>query len=410
MSYRELSDCRCCSSSDLIPYLDLGRQPLANSYHHGESLPTYPLKLALCGQCFHSQLTVVVDPAALFTEYLYVSGTTSTLRSQFQSLAADTLARVDRRGPAVLDIACNDGTLLEYFRSAGARVVGVDPAVNLRRLTAEKGIDVVTAFWSAEVAKTLDPVDIITATNVFAHVDDVQGFLSACRGCLRAGGLVALEFPYCRRMILENEFDTIYHEHLSYFLLGPIVSLAARLGFQVQDLSFWPVHGGSVRLILRDSPAEPGPAVADALAHERADGFNTMAPYRPFARRVERNRERLRELVDELNASHKRLVGYGASAKGNTMLNYCQMNLPYIVDDNPLKCGWLTPGRNIPIQSPDTLAEEPESLYLLLLAWNCADEVFRRVKRIRAGRRDFAVRYIPEVSCHEIDGDHPRLE
>lgn len=410
MLCREIAHCRCCASADLITYLDLGEQPLANSYHRGEELPRYPLKLALCGECFHSQLTVVVDPATLFTEYLYVSGTTSTLRAHFRGLAADTLARVGHDRPAVLDIACNDGTLLECFREAQARVVGVDPAVNLRRLTAEKGIDVVAGFWSADVAAALDRVDIITATNVFAHVDDVQGFLSACRVCLRAGGLVALEFPYCRRMILENEFDTIYHEHLSYFLLGPVVMLAARLGFQVEDLSFWPIHGGSVRLILRDRPGQPGPAVAAALAHERADGFDTIAPYRQFARRVERNRERLHELIDELNRHQKRLVGYGASAKGNTMLNYCQLSLPYIVDDNPMKWGWLTPGRNIPIRSPDSLADEPGTLHLLLLAWNFAAEILRRVQKIRPGRNDYSIRYVPEVSCRETDGDHARLE
>lgn len=410
MSYREIKNCRCCGAADLLPYLDLGSQPPANSYHRGEKLPSYPLELAVCMRCFHSQLTVVVDPRLLFTHYLYVSGTTDTLRGHFQRLAKDVLSRIDRQRPRVLDIACNDGTLLECFREAGATVAGVDPAINLREVTSEKGIDVTPEFWSEEIAAAMDPVDVICGTNVFAHVDDVRGFLLACRKCLRRGGLIALEFPYCRRMILSTEFDTIYHEHLSYFLIGPAAGLARRLGFQVEDLSFWPIHGGSVRLILRDSQGDVGASVRTALSQEAEDGFNAAAPYQAFAKRVEATRGRLLALLDELGRGQRRLIGYGASAKGNTMLNYCRPDLPYIVDDNPLKWGLLTPGRNIPIKPPEALCDEKDALHLLLLAWNFSDEIVRRVKKLRPRGGDYAVRYIPEVDCHEIDSDRAHLE
>ena len=405
MSYRELTICRCCGGADLMPYLDLGQQPLANSYHHGETLPAYPLQLVLCTDCFHSQLSVVVDPRALFTSYLYVSGTTRTLREHFTGLVEDALARVDRKRPRVLDIACNDGTLLECFRWEGADVIGVDPAANLKEVTEEKGIPVISAFWDVDVAAQVGGVDVITATNVFAHVHDVEGFLEACRGVLQPGGLIVVEFPYCRRMILGTEYDTIYHEHLSYFLIGPVALLARRLGFQIEDLSRWPIHGGSVRLFLRDARAAHGAAVESCLREEQEQGFATTGPYLAFAQRVLRSRERLVELLNQLADDGHRVVGYGASAKGNTMLNFCRLTLPYIVDDNPLKWGYQTPGRDIAIQAPETLRAEQDGLHLLLLAWNFSREILNKVKAIRPGKRDFTVRYIPEVVRDAIDAD-----
>jgi novobiocin biosynthesis protein NovU/D-mycarose 3-C-methyltransferase len=406
MSYRQRFSCRCCGASALEPVLDLGRQPLANSYlTEPAELPVFPLELLVCRSCFHCQLSVVVEPELMFRHYLYVSGTSRTLRDHFAGLAREAQGWVNPRPRRVLDLACNDGTLLEAFGREGCAAWGIDPAENLVRVARDRGLDVARGYWPEARPPAGGPFDLITACNVLAHVDDPAAFLGAALDCLSEDGAVVVEFPYCRDMVLRSEWDRVYHEHLSYFLVRPFLRLAAGLGARVSHARRVPVHGGSLRLALRRGSAphcEEALALAEA---EKREGLHDLETYRRFARRVGENCARLRELVGALAASGRRVVGYGASAKGNTLLNHCPLPLEYIVDDNPLKHGHLTPGRQLPILPPGRLLEEGPGLGVLLLAWNFAREIVANLRAWRPGKGDAVIRYVPEVSWHPVDAD-----
>ena len=340
----------------------------------------------------------------MFTHYLYVSGTAKSFRIHCQALAKDAVARSRRRQPRVLDIAANDGTLLEAFRDLGCSVFGIDPAANLRPVTEKKEIPVAVGYWGRELAEAIErEFDIITATNVFAHVDDPLEFLEACDVALAKDGLVILEFPYCDQMITRNEFDTIYHEHLSYFLVGPLATLVARSPFAIADVMQTEIHGGSIRVFLRREAALQSASLDSRRLAEQSRGLYDAAIYREFAERVARNASELRELIAWLRRRGDRVIGYGASAKGNTLLNYARIDLDYIVDDNPWKRGLATPGRNIPVRAPSELAREQGKVYVLLLVWNFAAEILGRVRELRPEANDEFIRYVPRVAVGHSD-------
>lgn len=407
-AYRRVSACRACGAEGLIGTLDLGTQPHANAYHKGNRpQPRYPLQLEHCPRCWHGQLSVTVDPERMFREYLYVSGTTATYRAHLSALAESALQRLQLAGrrPRVLDIACNDGSLLQCFRRRGCEVVGVDPALNLRELTRRKRIPVITEMWGPETARQVfdqgGPVDLVTAANVLAHVDDPCAFLVACREVLRPGGRVIVEFPYGKETIARGEFDQVYHEHLSYFLARSFQRLATRAGYQVEGALETPIHGGAIRFVLVDAEGQRpqhAPVLEALVADEQARGLYDPETYCAFARGVEERGEQLRRLLERARGAGRRVIGYGASAKGNTMLNTWGLSLEYVVDDNPLKWGHLTPGRDVPIVSPEVLELEGEPLLIVLLAWNFAAEIERRVvarRGVRAG--DGFATYVPDV-------------
>ncbi len=394
---KRVSDCRCCGGENLHRYLDLGEQPLANSYHKGETLERYPLEVDVCRECFHSQLSVVIDPKIMFEHYLYVSGTTLTFRLHCKELARDAVARSKSLSPRVLDVACNDGLLLECFRSLNCDVQGVDPSVNLREYTREKGIPVEVDYWSETVADRVGTFDIITATNVFAHVDDADGFLKACGKALNPGGFVAIEFPYCEDMIAKCEFDTIYHEHLSYFLVNSFRRLTRRRGFEIFDIVQTPIHGCSIRFFIRPSDGGDCPAVGDLIAEEGRKGMLDVATYDTFGAKVAANKESFLKEVEEQRKTRK-VVGYGASAKGNTMLNFFGLKLDYIVDDNKLKHGHMTPGMDIPVVAPAALADEDGPLAVVILSWNFGKEIAKKIVSLRPDSKgDVCLLYVPET-------------
>jgi novobiocin biosynthesis protein NovU/D-mycarose 3-C-methyltransferase len=404
--------CRICDGTDLAPYLDLGGQPLANAYpvRPGVTGPRYPLAVVRCRSCAHSQLSVVVDPDAMFTEYLWVSGTTETQRRHFAELAGEAAARVAaaRARPAsVLDIGCNDGTLLDAFRRLGFATYGVDPAVNLRAVSAAKGHRVRVERWTPAAADALraarGPVDLVTGCNVLAHCDDVAGFLEGCRRVLAGRGHVVLEFPYARVTLEQQQFDQVYHEHLSYFLVSPFRHLCDRQGWSIVAVTETPIHGGSIRFTLRPSDAgRHVDGVGVLEGEERAAGFLDDAWYDGFSARLQARHRRLSSLIEACATEERKLVAYGASAKGNTMLNWWRDVAPaYVVDDNPLKCGRYTPGRSIPIVPGETLRAEPGPLAILLTAWNFADEIRTRLRTL--GRRgDRLLAYLPAVGMDTL--------
>lgn len=403
MDYRIVSTCRCCGSDDLERVLDLGTQPLANDYVRASvSQPAYPLELFVCRRCFHNQLGVVVEPDRMFRHYLYVSGTSRTFRDHLAGLARDALAWVNPRPRRVLDLASNDGTLLAAFRAEGCEVQGVDPAGNLVRLAVEAGLDVVEGYWPDVRNRVRGPFELVTAANVLAHVADPAAFLAGMLDVLTPHGAAVVEFPHARGLILHNEWDTIYHEHLSYFLMGPFLRLAERIGASVTRVRPVTSHGGSLRVALRRT-SEGHCAEALALAtSERDEGLFDSTTYSALAAQVEATCRELTTYAAGVVRTGRRIVGYGASAKGNTLLNKCPLPLAWIVDDNPLKQGCLTPGRHLPIRPATDLVTEPDGLAIVLSAWNLADEILANVRRLRSERGDEAVWYVPEFRVTRV--------
>ncbi len=305
--------------------------------------------------------------------------------------------------PAVLDIACNDGLLLSLFREAGCTVFGVDPARNLRPYTDRAGIPVEIAFWTAEFAAGFGrPFDIITAQNVFAHVPDPADFLAGCAACLAPGGVVLIEFPYCLELVARNAFDTIYHEHLSYFLVSSFARLVDRSPLYIAGIDRSSIHGGSIRFALRHKPVSNSLVVNNfdvnnLIENEHTLGMFDLGTYRRFRQRVMTNRWKLRELIAGMRSRGEKVVGYCAAAKGVVALGYFGVNLDYVVDDTPLKQGKLIPGKTIPIVSSEVLAKEPGRLNIVILAWNLLPEITARIHALR-GTGDNLVSYVPEVA------------
>ena len=407
--FKVIDRCRCCDGQKLIKYLDLGSQPLANNYNkledlfvddvlYGSAQKEYPLNVYYCEDCHHSQLGVVVNPEIMFSNYLYVSGTTETFKQHCKDLAKEAVLKSGKEFIHVLDIACNDGTLLEQFRALGAEICGVDPAKNLRQITYEKKIPVIVDFWNDYSSQAINRrFDIITGTNVFAHVDDIYGFLNNCKRVLSFDGIVVLEFPYCTEMIENNEFDTIYHEHLSYFLVSSFLALSKRAGFNIIDIVTTDIHGGSIRFYLSLVREPFHEKIIYWLADEKQKGLYQWDTYLKFRDRVRNNKKNFIQLLDFLKRNHNTVIGYGASAKGNTMLNYFGARLDYIVDDNQMKWGYLTPGKDIEIRPPAALLDEEIPIYIVIMSWNFSDEIISKVKEIRGEFDDKFVFYVPEV-------------
>ncbi len=399
---KKINECRCCGEKKLKLYLDLGLQPLANSFHKGEKLRKYPLKVMICRNCFHSQLSVVVNPPTMFKNYLYVSGTTESFRNHTKDLAEDAIKRVKAKKPKVLDIACNDGTQLEYFRDLGCDVFGVDPAENLRQITKKKKIPVIVDYWSDKIAKKYKgKIDIITATNVFAHVNRIDLFLKYSVTAIDEDGIIIIEFPYAQKMISHNEFDTVYHEHLSYFLVNSFKTLSDRMNLVIVDVNETQIHGGSIRFFLKKTGRE-SMKVENLIKEEKKLGLYSEKTYIDFSKRINKNKKDMNTLIKKLKHNNEKVIGYGASAKGNTMLNFFKLKLDYIVDDNELKWNFKTPGMNITIKPPDEIRNEKNKLNVVILSWNFFNEISKKVISRRNGKKDYYLLYVPVVKRREF--------
>jgi len=400
--------CRACGSADLVRYLDLGTTPLANSYRRPEQLrdaePVVELALQVCVACGLSQLTRVVDRDAMFRDYLYVSSTTATFREHCAELATTALAIAGAApGELALDIASNDGYLLSCFKAEGARIVGVDPARNLAAEANARGVPTIADYWSVAVAERLvadyGHPRVITATNVVAHVDDLHEFIRALDVALAPRGIFVMEVPYLVDFIEQNEFDTAYHEHLSYIGVRPLRDLFARHGLTVFDVARFPlIHGGTIRVFVsRSGERAPAQTVEEAIAREDVFGIADPRMYLAFGDRVRRNMAELTRTVRALRRSGT-VWAYGASAKGNTLMNFAELtaaDVPVVIDDNPKKWGLYTPGARMRIAGPAEL-RETEATHLLLLAWNFEREIVRRSRE--AGYGAAFIRPVPSVS------------
>ncbi len=385
--------CRVCGSKGMKPYLDLGTVPLANAYLKKEELDrpefTESLVLQLCRRCGLTQLTKVVPPERMFRRYLYKSSTPETFRAHCRLLAQDAMRRVGgKAGDLALDIASNDGCLLSKFQDEGMRVVGVDPAENLATEADKGGIPTVCTYWSLAVAKDIvsrfGSPKIVTSQNVLGHTDDVHAFAQAVEACLAPKGLWIIEVPYVLDFVQHNEFDTAYHEHLSYFSVHPLRLLLRAHAMDIMDVAYFPkIHGGTIRLFAcRRGDYRVSRRVETFLKKEGAFGLRRLQPYRAFAQRVRKNKEDLLGVLSGLRKERKTIWAYGAGAKGNILMNYCgirQDTVPVVVDDNAEKWGYYAPGSQMRITKTADLKGARVD-YLLLLAWNFKDEIIRRCK------------------------------
>ncbi len=400
--------CRSCGSTECRMVLDLGVQPLANNLLDPGDLnkpePRFPLQLSLCTDCRLLQLSQTVPPVDLFSEYVYFSSFSETMLAHARS-AVRTYTETFRLGPGsfVVEIASNDGYLLQFVRERGIPCLGIEPASNIADVARRKGIETVTAFFSAGIARDLarerGRADLILANNVFAHVPDINDFVLGLEALLAPGGRAVLEFPYALDCIRKREFDTIYHEHVFYFLFTPLPSLFERHGLTVCDVQRLEIHGGSLRLVVgRKGEVEPSRACAELLETETRLGADTLEFYADFSERVRELRTKLVSLLATLRKDGKRLAAYGASAKGSTLLNYMRIGssqVDYIVDRSPYKQGKLSPGMHIPIHAPEHLLEDQPD-YTLLLTWNFEEEILEQQAEYRRRGGKFIVP-IPDV-------------
>jgi SAM-dependent methyltransferase len=329
------------------------------------------------------QITDRLSPEALFSDYIYFSSYSDSFLEHARRMAED-LARRLELGPSsrVIEVASNDGYLLQYFQRLGIPVLGVEPAQNVAARAEARGIPTLQRFFGPaavdEVRSVFGEADLLVGNNVLAHVPEVQGFLAAARDCLREEGVAVFEFPWLRDLVDGLEFDTIYHEHVFYLSLSAVTALAATAGLECFDVVHQPVHGGSLRVFLaRASTRHAAPAVAETLRAEEAAGLRTVERFADFGGKVREARVRLRDRLLALKADGRRLAAYGAPAKGNTLLNYCGIGrdiLEFTVDRNPHKQGLLLPGSRLPILPPEELLRaQPD--YTLLLPWNLAREI-----------------------------------
>jgi SAM-dependent methyltransferase len=392
---------------------DLGMSPLCESFLAADQLNQverfYPLRADVCERCWLVQLERYVAPEEIFTEYAYFS---SYSDSWVRHARDYTEMIVDRLGlgrdSLVVELASNDGYLLQHFLPAGVPVLGIEPARNVAAAAAERGVPTMTRFFGEELAAELAAqgrrANLVIANNVLAQVPDLSSFVAGIRQLLAPGGVVTVEFPHLLRLIEGNQFDTIYHEHFSYFSFGTAQRIFASHGLTLFDVEELPTHGGSLRIYGRletDTGLEVTGRVTELVAREAAAGLETPAPYLDFGDRVAETKRKLLEFLIRAKQQGAQVAGYGAPGKGNTLLNYCGIRtdfLDYTVDRNPYKHGRFTPGTHIPIHPPERL-EETRPDYILILPWNLKDEIIAQL----SGSLDWGARFvvpIPEVTVY----------
>ena len=374
--------CRMCGSDKLHQFLDLGIQPLANSFVKKEDLDQpeekYPLEVYWCERCSLAQLIHVVSPEILFRDYVYFSTAMPKLSNHFKDYAKDAVKRfVSKEGQLVVEIGSNDGVLLKTIQDTGVRVLGVDPAKNIATIANERGIETIPEFFNEPLAKGIREsrgvARIIIGNNVVAHIDNHLDLLRGALALLDEDGVFIFEAPYLIDMFDNLTFDTVYHEHLSYLAVRPLVSFFAANGLEVFDARTSPVQGVSLRMYAGRPGRHPiSPSVRDLQEAEKRRGLDTLEPYQALARRIQDLKEDVRKELLNLKKSGKRLAGYGAPAKGNTLLNYYDIGpdmLDYVTETLPSKIGLYTPGMHIPVIHIDEARKNPPDAYLLL-AWN----------------------------------------
>ena len=402
--------CRACDAPLRRSVLDLGDTPLANGYLSAADLtgnePTYPLHVKLCESCLLAQLSVDVSPRVLFSDYAYFSSYSDSWVRHAADFAGNAVRRFGLDGSSmVVEIASNDGYLLKHFKALRVPVLGIEPASNIARTAIAHGVPTEIRFFGRDTALDLSArgikADLVVGNNVLAHVPDLNDFVAGLQILLKREGAISLEFPHLLRLMLGVQFDTIYHEHFSYFSFHAVERILAAHGLRVFDVKELSTHGGSLRVYAchADSARPAEESVATLRRSEQAAGLTRMETYDHFAARVEHCRRRVIDFVRDAKRRGKSIVGYGAAAKGNTLLNYCGLGtaeIDYVVDRNPHKQDRFLPGSHIPIRDPRRIAEtQPD--YLLILPWNLKKEIMNQTSGLRDWGGKFVIP-VPDVA------------
>ena len=412
MGDRMSSPCRLCGTPLQATFVNLNHSPLANSLLDEAALdkmePHYPLHAYVCNECFLVQLPVFESPESIFGHYLYFSSFSETWLDHARRYCRAMRERfgIDRES-LVVEVASNDGYLLQYFAEAGIPVLGIEPAANVAAAAQQRGIPTRVAFFGAAEAESLrssgHSADIICANNVLAHVPNLHDFVEGFRILLKPDGVATFEFPHLLRLLEGNQFDTIYHEHFSYLSLAVVERVLAEHGLLIFDVEELPVHGGSLRVYAchREAARPMSEAVEAVRQHEMVTQLDRLETYANFAERVVDIKSELLQFLIDMRREGRRVAGYGAPAKANTLLNYCGIGrelLPFTVDCSPHKQGLFLPGSRIPILNPEAMfAARPD--FVLVLPWNLKDEIVGQLVEMRAWGATF-VTAIPKLTFH----------
>lgn len=414
MTEMEQSMCRFCGSKLEHTFVDLGMSPLCESFLPGEHLNQmeafYPLHAYVCGKCFLVQLEAYVTPEHIFSDYAYFSSYSDSWLTHAKKYTDQMVGRfgIDDKS-FVVELASNDGYLLQYFVEKRVPVLGIEPAANVAAVAIKKGVPSLVKFFGRETAGELaaagKQADLLLGNNVLAQVPDLNDFVAGMKILLKPGGVITMEFPHLQQLMEENQFDTIYHEHFSYFSFITAEKIFAAHGITLFDVEELPTHGGSLRIYGRhaeDSSKPVAERAAELRAREEAAGTTRLETYSRFAEQVKETKRKLLEFLIAAKRNGKKIAGYGAPGKGNTLLNYCAIRtdfLEYTVDRNPYKHGRFLPGTHVPIFPPDRIRETKPD-FLLILPWNLKDEIIKQNAFIREWGGKFVVP-IPEVQVHE---------
>lgn len=408
------TSCRACGTALHQKIVDLGMSPLCESFLSAENLnqmePFYPLKVYVCDHCWLVQLQEYVSPQNIFSDYAYFSSYSESWLNHAKKYT-DLMTKqfvLDAKS-LVVELASNDGYLLQYFDEKRIPVLGVEPAANVAKIAVGKGIPTLVEFFGVELARKLvvsgKRPDLLLGNNVLAQVPDLNDFVEGMKILLKPGGVITMEFPHLLRLMEENQFDTIYHEHFSYFSFLTTKGIFSTHGLTLFDVEELPTHGGSLRIYARHAEDATKPAtsaVEQLLLREEKAGLNRIKSYAAFEESVKKTKRKLLDLLIRVKREGKIVVGYGAPGKGNTLLNYCGIRtdmLDFTVDRNPYKHGKFLPGTHIPIFSPDQIrVTKPD--YVLILPWNLKDEIMHQLSYIREWGGRFIVP-IPEAMVYE---------
>lgn len=409
-----MTGCRLCGDDLKLTMVDLGMHPLCESFLTGEQIhemePFYPLHVRVCQNCYLAQIGDFVPPEAIFDEYAYFSSYSSAWLDHARRYAVAVTERFGLgENSRIIEVASNDGYLLQYFKESGLDVLGIEPSWNVANVAIEKGIPTITEFFGVELGRRLADegrtADLLVANNVLAHTPDINGFVGGVVSALKPTGVATFEFPHLMRLIDENQFDTIYHEHWSYISLGAAMLLFEKHGLVIFDVEELWTHGGSLRLFVRHAANDSmkvEDTVGDLLRREEAFGLTDPETYVRFADRVAECKRKLLSTLVELKDEGASIAIYGAAGKGNTLLNYCRIGtdfVDYACDLNPYKHGRFTPGTHIPIYPPTKIAETRPDV-VMILPWNIKEEIMAQLAYISEWGGRFLIP-IPEATLVE---------
>jgi hypothetical protein len=404
--------CRFCKAPLEQTFVDLGMSPLCESYLTIDQLnrmePFYPLHVKVCAECYLVQLEEYVSREHIFSEYAYFSSYSESWLRHASNFVKMISHRFDLGAESLaVELASNDGYLLQYFVEQGIPVLGVEPAVNVAKVAEEKGVPTLVEFFGCQTARQMvadgQAADLVIGNNVLAQVPDLNDFVGGIRILLKPKGVATLEFPHLERLMAETQYDTIYHEHFSYFSLMAVEKIFAAQGLVLFDVDEIPTHGGSIRIYLRhleDTSKPVGPALVKLRERELAAGLDRMETYATFAEQVKSSKRALLDLLIQLRRAGKRIAGYGAPGKGNTLLNYCGIRtdfLEFTVDRNPYKQGRFLPGTHIPIHPPERIGERRPD-YILILPWNLKTEIVSQL----AFAREWGAKFIVPIPMAQV--------